>query len=79
MPTATTTVRIDRDVHERLVRLAADGNQQLMEALRDAVETLERARFAARVGQQMSALAADPSVLAAYLADGELAVADGLA
>jgi predicted transcriptional regulator len=77
--TETTTVRIDRDVHARIVRLAAEGNQQLMDAIRDAVETLERARFAARVGQQMAQLASDESSLDAYLTDGELATADGIA
>ena len=79
MAAATTTIRVDRDVHERLVRLAEAGDQQLMEAVREAVETLERARFAARVGHEVEALRADPVKWAAYLDDGELAVRDGVA
>ena len=50
-----------------------------MEAVREAVETLERARFAARVGHEVEALRADPVKWAAYLDDGELAVGDGVA
>ena len=75
MAAATTTIRVDRDVHERLVRLAEAGDQQLMEAVREAVETLERARF----GHEVEALRADPVKWAAYLDDGELAVGDGVA
>ena len=30
MAAATTTIRVDRDVHERLVRLAEAGDQQLL-------------------------------------------------
>ena len=79
MTTATTTIRVDRDVHERLVRLADSEGQQLMEIVREAVETLERSRFAARVAQEIAALRVDEAGWAAYLGDGELAVGDGVA
>lgn len=72
-------LHLDRHVHERLTVLAAESNQPISEVLREAVETLERVRFAARAARQLAEVTDDPDVRIGYLADGELAISDGLA
>ncbi|MBI4882520.1 MAG: hypothetical protein HY826_00535 [Actinobacteria bacterium] len=78
MPAATTTIRIDREVHARLVRLAAASGQPLINVVSDAAEALERSRFAARVGREIATLQADNAAWTSYLADTELAAGDGV-
>lgn len=75
---ATTTIRIDREVHQRLVALSEASGRQLMDTVRDATEALEGARFAASVAAQLDALRGDPAGWAAYVGDAELAVGDGV-
>jgi len=74
----TTTIRIDRDVHQRLVNLGRESGQQLIEVVRDATLALERVRYAAVVNAEIENLRKDPARWAAYLADAELAVGDGV-
>lgn len=74
----TIALHLDRRVHQRLTVLAAESNQPISEVLRDAVEALERVRFAARAAQQLLDLTDDPEKRIGYLTDGELAVSDGL-
>jgi hypothetical protein len=76
---ATTTIRIDRAVHQRLIALSRDSGQQLMDTVRDATEALERARFAASVVSQLDALRLDPDTWDAYVNEAENAVRDGIA
>jgi predicted DNA-binding protein len=75
---ATTTIRIDREVHQRLVSLGKSSGQQLMEVVRDATQALERARYAQAVTAEMDALRQDSAGWNAYLADAEIAVGDGI-
>lgn len=76
---STTTIRIERDVHRRLVQLSRSTGQQLMDTVRDATEALERARFAASVVSELDALRHHPDRWAAYVGDADLAVGDGIA
>jgi predicted DNA-binding protein len=75
---STTTIRIDRDVHQRFVALSKESGQQLIDTMREAVETLERARFIANVTREIDALRQDPTAWTAYLEDGEIAIDDGI-
>jgi predicted transcriptional regulator len=75
----TTTIRVDRAVHERLLRISKENGQQLVDVIGDATEALERVRFAEKVRGELDALRADPVAWAAYVGDLELAVADGIA
>lgn len=75
---ATTTIRVDRDVHERLVQLSRTTGQQLIDVVRDATEALERVRFASTVTAELDALRAHPEDWAAYVAQADLGVGDGI-
>jgi predicted DNA-binding protein len=75
---ATTTIRIDREVHQRLIRLGSSSGQQLMDVVRDATLALERARYAEAVSAEIDALRQDPAAWNAYVADADLAVGDGV-
>lgn len=74
----TTTMRVDRSVHERLVRLGRASGRQLIDVVRDATEALERAEFADTVRRELDTLRGDPVAWAAYVGEAELAVGDGL-
>jgi hypothetical protein len=75
----TTTIRVDRAVHERLLRIGRESGQQLVDVLSDATEALERAHFAKKVLIEMDSLRSDPESWNAYVADFDLAASDGLA
>jgi len=74
----TTTIRIDRDVHQRLLALSRQSGRQLMDTVRDAANALEQARFAERVTTELDALRNDPQAWSGYVDDAELAVGDGV-
>ena len=76
---ATTTIRVDRAVHERLLQIGRDSGQQLVEVLSDATEALERSHFAKKVLVEMDALRSNPESWDAYVAEFDLAASDGLA
>lgn len=78
MATPTTTVRVAKDVHERLVRIGRDSGRQLVDVLADATEALERARFADAVRHEVDILRSDPAAWSAYLNEFDLAINDGL-
>lgn len=75
----TTTIRVSREVHERLLRIGRDRGQQLIDVISDAADALERRRFADVLRAEMDALRSDPAAWATYTADFELAPADGIA
>jgi len=75
----TTTIRVDVETHRRLRARAQEEGRPLMDVVRDALDELDRARFAAMVRQDMATLRADPDAWASYLAEFEaLPVGDGL-
>ena len=75
----TTTIRIEREVHRRLVALSQQTGEPLIDVVRDATEALERARFAAQTLAQLDALREHPDEWAAYVGDADLAIGDGVA
>jgi predicted DNA-binding protein len=79
MQTATTTIRIDRDVHRRLLALSRESGRQLMDVVSDAADALERVQFANHVTDELEKLRNNPTGWSAYLGDAELAVDDGVA
>ena len=79
MPQTTTTIRIDRDVHRRLLALSRESGRQLMDVVRDAADALERSRFADLVAGEFNELRRDQHAWAAYLGEADLAVDDGVA
>jgi predicted transcriptional regulator len=74
----TTTIRVDQDTHRRFVAISRASNRPLVEVLRDAAESLERARFAAEVSAQLDALRQRPDEWANYTMDADLSLRDGL-
>lgn len=75
----TTTIRIDRDVHRRLLALSRESGRQLMDVVRDAADALERTQFAGNVARELDTLHRDPNAWSAYLGEAELAADDGVA
>ena len=76
---ATTTIRVDRETHRRLVAISRASDRPLIYVLRDAADALERSRFASLVTSQLDALRENPAHWASYSADADLALHDGLA
>ncbi|MFN0028798.1 MAG: hypothetical protein ACKV2O_16680 [Acidimicrobiales bacterium] len=75
---ATTTIRIDRETHQRLVAISRATGRQLLDVVRDAAEALERTRFATDVNTQLDRLRQDPAAWEAYVNEADLAVRHGL-
>ena len=76
---STTTVRIDRETHARLVRMSALAGVSLGETIRDATEALGRQRFAHRVAVEVAELRNDRAAWSSYLEEAEsTSVVDGL-
>lgn len=76
--TATTTIRIDRETHQRLVAISRATGRPLLDVVRDAAEALERARFAASVNTQLDQLRQDPAAWQDYVNEAGLAVRDAI-
>lgn len=75
----TTTIRVDRETHARLLELANERDASLLDTVREATEALRRKRFAEHVADELSALRADPKAWAGYLAEAEATtVRDGI-
>ena len=76
---ATTTIRVDRDTHSRLLEMSSETGDSLTETVRQAAEALRRLRFGLRVQEEYDALRTDPEAWADYLAEAESSyVADGI-
>ena len=77
--TDSTTIRVDRDTHRRLLDLSQSADLSLMEVLRRATAALEQQLFVAEAKSQMHHLHADPQAWADYLPDSSLTeVSDGV-
>ncbi len=75
----TTTVRIDRETHARLVRMSKLAGVSLGATIRDATEALRRQRFAHRVVAEVAELRNDRAAWSSYLEEAEsTSVVDGL-
>jgi predicted transcriptional regulator len=75
----TTTIRVDQDTHRRLVEISRSSSRPLIDVVRDAVDALERTRFATLVAAQLDAIRHQPEVWASYTADADLGLGDGIA
>jgi len=77
--TDSTTIRVDRDTHRRLLDLSQSADLSLMEVLRRATDALEKQLFVAEAKSQMQRLRADPQAWSDYLRDSSLTeVSDGV-
>lgn len=74
----TTTIRVEKSVHERLLRISRATGRQLVDVIGEATEALERAQFAETVRAELDAIRADPTAWADYVAEFDLSVADGI-
>ena len=75
----TTTIRVDRDTHSRLLDMSKETGESLTETVRQAAEALRRLRFGLRVQEEYLALQTDPEAWADYMAEAESSyVADGI-
>ncbi len=75
----TTTIRVDRETHERLVELSKASGRSLIDTVSEAAEALRRKRLAEQVRSQLDTLRSDPEAWLDYLAEGEAThVTDGL-
>lgn len=75
----TTTIRVDKDTHVRLLELSRASGVSLIETVRDATEALRRQRFASQVTGELAELRNDPEAWEAYLGEADaMSVADGI-
>ena len=75
----TTTIRVDRDTHSRLLEMSRQTGDTITETARQAAEALRRLRFGLRVQEEYAALRSDPEAWADYLAEAESShVGDGI-
>ena len=77
--TDSTTIRVDRDTHQRLLAFSQQQGLSLMEVLRRATDALDRELFVGEARAQIEKLKADPQPWADYLHESSLTeVADGI-
>lgn len=77
MTTPTTTIRVDRETHARLLEMSRVSGRSLIETVRAATEALDRQAFAERVRAELEAMSDED--LASYRAEIEsFPVADGI-
>lgn len=75
----STTIRVDRATHARLLELSQESGRTLVETVGEAAEALRRQRFAHRVVAEIEELRSDPEAWADYLEEAEAThVTDGL-
>jgi hypothetical protein len=75
---STTTIRVEKSVHERLLLIGRESDRALVDVIADATEALERARFAENVRTEMDRLRANPVAWKSYVLEFGAAVSDGL-
>jgi hypothetical protein len=77
--TDSTTIRVDRDTHKRLLAFSQQLGLSLMEILRRATDALDRELFVGEARAQIEKLKADPQAWVDYLRESSLTeVADGI-
>ena len=77
--TDSTTIRVDRDTHQRLLTISTQQGFSLMEILRRATDALDRELFVGEARSQIEKLKADPQAWADYLSESSLTeVSDGV-
>ena len=77
--TGSTTIRVDRDTHQRLLVFSQQQGLSLMEVLRRATDALDRELFVGEDRAQIEKLKTDPQAWADYLRESSLTeVADGV-
>ena len=77
--TDSTTIRVDRDTHQRLLAFSQHQGLSLMEILRRAPDALDRELCGGQARAQIEKLKANPQAWADYLSDSSLTeVADGI-
>lgn len=75
----TTTIRVDRETHERLAEMSSETGDSLTETVRQAAEALRRLRFGLRVQEEYASLQRDQEAWADYLDEAESSyAADGI-
>ena len=77
--TDSTTIRVDRDTHQRLLTFSQQQGLSLIEVLRRATDALDRELFVGEARAQIEKLKADPQAWVDYLRESSLTeVADGI-
>ncbi len=72
---STTTIRISREAHQRLIELSEAADSSLTSTVEDAIEALVARRFAERTAAQLDALRAEPQAWATYVGESEMPAA----
>ena len=75
---STTTIRVDSDTHAELLALSKQSGESLVNTVRAATKALRRQLFAETVVKQLDTLREDPARWNDYIADGDVAVCDGI-
>lgn len=77
MTATTTTIRVDRETHARLLELSRVSGRPLIETVKSAAEALERQAFVTRVRAEFEAMSDEE--MASYRVEiDSVTVSDGL-
>ena len=71
-PSGSTTIRVDRDTHGRLMRISEETGTSIVDLVRRSVRTLEHTLFAERMVAQLEAMRRDPEEWASYVEECEM-------
>ena len=75
----STTIRVDKDTHARLLELSRASGASLVDTVREAAEALRRIRFADQVSGELEELRRHPEAWNSYLAEADMtSVNDGV-
>ena len=71
-PTGSTTIRVDRDTHGRLMKISADTGTSIVDLVRESVRAYEHRLFADRLVAQLEAMRQDPDEWESYVEECEM-------
>lgn len=71
-PSDTTTIRVDRDTHARLMKLSEETRLAIVDIVRQSVAAFEHNHFAERIVAQLEAMRNDPDEWQSYVEECEM-------
>lgn len=71
-PGTSTTIRVDRDTHGRLMKISEDTGTAIIDLVRESVREYEHKLFADRLVAQLGAMRQDPEEWQSYVEECEM-------
>lgn len=70
--TGSTTIRVDRDTHGRLMKISEETGTSIVDLVRESVRAFEHNLFAERLVAQLDAMRQDPDEWESYVEECEM-------